>query len=142
MIKKNQDSLGKMLELMLAQNQEHLHTLLQDTMEQIRSTIDAPDTQYQKDDENDIQYQSETTIISTTMITRPICYDLQGMYNRNKQYRESLHILEAHVTVRTHPIGLLEITISLTSTITIKPQTTTPHSPTFAPTEELVPLTH
>eukprot|EP00978_Attheya_sp_CCMP212_P025424 scaffold81738_cov72-Attheya_sp.AAC.1 len=156
-----QDSLDKMLELMLAQNRELIHTLLQDTMKQIRSTIDDPpdaqyekdnknyiryqletnnvistatstsptrynlhgihkrnkqyrkstmkeiqstiddpDAQYQKKNENDIRYQSETNSISTSTSTSPTRYDIQGIYKRNKQYRESLHIIEEHMRRR------------------------------------------
>eukprot|EP00978_Attheya_sp_CCMP212_P022605 scaffold67651_cov40-Attheya_sp.AAC.2 len=66
-------------------------------------------------------------------------YNVQGIDNRNKQYRKSLHIIESHATARKHPIGPLEIAIS-PYTIMTKPQTT--HSPTFRPTEDIVNLTH
>eukprot|EP00978_Attheya_sp_CCMP212_P026977 scaffold89841_cov50-Attheya_sp.AAC.3 len=101
--------------------------------------INDPDDQYQKEDENDIQYTLDTTSTSTTMSTRPTRYDVQGIDNRNKQYCESLHIIESHATAHNHPIGPLEIAIS-PYTITTKPQTT--HSPTFRPTEDIVTLTH
>eukprot|EP00978_Attheya_sp_CCMP212_P000114 scaffold208_cov63-Attheya_sp.AAC.5 len=91
--------------------------------------INAPDDQYQKEDENDIQCTFfDTTIICTTTSTSPTRYDVQDIDNRNKQYRESLHIIESHATARNHPIGPLEISISpYRYTIMTKPQTT--HSP-------------
>eukprot|EP00978_Attheya_sp_CCMP212_P015298 scaffold39446_cov58-Attheya_sp.AAC.2 len=81
-------------------------------------------------------HTSSSTTSTSTSSTR---YDVQGIDNRNKQYRESLDIIESHATASKHPIGPLEIAIS-PYTITTKTQIT--HSPAFRPTEDMVTLTH
>eukprot|EP00978_Attheya_sp_CCMP212_P002276 scaffold4673_cov61-Attheya_sp.AAC.3 len=65
-----------------------LREIYEDNIKQLQS-INDPYAQYQKQDENDIQCKLNTTIISTTMGTSPTRYDLQGIYNINKQYREA-----------------------------------------------------
>eukprot|EP00978_Attheya_sp_CCMP212_P030268 scaffold110648_cov62-Attheya_sp.AAC.3 len=67
---------------------ETLREMYEDNIKQLQS-INDPDAQYQKQDENDIQCKLDTTIISTTTGTSPTRYDLQGIYNSNKQYREA-----------------------------------------------------
>eukprot|EP00978_Attheya_sp_CCMP212_P026397 scaffold86750_cov60-Attheya_sp.AAC.2 len=128
------------LDTLMKQSQDNFnrtYVMLQEitTFTRLQSINDLDD-QYQKQDENGIQCTLDNTRISTTMSASPMRYDLQGIYNCNKQYREPLHIVEAHATACTHPIRLLEI-----ATPPLHHHDQTPDNPpTFRPTDETVRL--
>eukprot|EP00978_Attheya_sp_CCMP212_P020898 scaffold60451_cov32-Attheya_sp.AAC.1 len=77
--------------------------MYQDNIKQLQS-INDPDTQYQKQDENDIQCKLDTTNISTTTGTSPMHYDLQGIYNRATSSMERPRQLESSTFHHQHTI--------------------------------------